>query len=246
MRIALGLALAFSTFGQSFPAPGPGRAAAGGGGGGATFISGTGKHGPGGNASITTDALDITGATSAYVTVTGFAIAAESACSVTDNNANTYSVVTPTSGGSTPPGLGLFFSRGLTGASGYTWTANCGSGASVSIGVMAFSGAGTTGGPDHSSNGFATGTSIAPGSITTSVASLLVTGLSINAAGSSATVPTGYTIPTAGGDGLNFSAGGGTAMPLAMAYKIQSGAGSENPTWTISSAQANAAQASFH
>jgi len=216
---------------------------------GITFISAIGKKGTG-PASLTTGTLDITGATSVYVLVTAYNGQPNTDCTVIDNNSHTYTATAP-SAATTDQALSIFYFRGLTGAAGYTWSANCGSTVAVSLGVMAFSGAGTSGTEDLSSYHSSLGTptsSIAAGSITTTVVSLVVTGLNPGgAAGVTGTVPTGYTIPSASGDGLTFAGVSGQSMGLAFAYKIQTASGVENPSWVLSSSDTAAARnASFH
>lgn len=232
---------------QLWPFPGPVRHA-GGAPAGPAFVAAIGKKGTGSGPSITTGTLNITGATSVYAIVTGYSINAAIACTVTDNNSHTFTAVPQSPGSAVTPGVGIFYYRGLTGGAGYTWTANCGAGSYPSIGVMAFSGAGTTGAEDQRSFALATSNSIAAGTITTSATSLVLTAMDWETNTSlSATVPTGYTIPTASGDGVYFLGVAGQAMGLAFAYKVQSGAGAENPAWTLSGSDTAAAMnASFH
>jgi hypothetical protein len=214
-----------------------GKKKAGGGGGSFTIVASAGKSGNG--TGVTSDPLDITGATSVYVAVAAYGKKVSDNCTVTDNNSHTYTAVPQVNiGSAVPSGVGIFYYKGLTGASGYTFTADCGSDDYPSLAVIAVSGAVTTGTESQKNfDAIGAGTTIQAGSITTTQAEIVVAAASHLTQAYTISIDGTYTIPS----GANVAGAGGTSMPVAFAYKIQSASGAENPTWTISSSDTNSA-----
>lgn len=188
-----------------------------------------------GGAPVTTGAIDTTGANLIVVSVSFYNTTAPA---LTDSKGNTWTALTARTT-ATNPGVRLFYCYNPTVGSGHTFTAT----QAVSfptIGVSAFSGVAAS--PFDQESGASTsgaGTTYQPGSITPSENNcLLVTTVSTNT--------TTHTINSSFVIGGTVDQSGGNHMGGGIAYKIQTTAGAENPTWsyTASSSRA-AAMASF-
>lgn len=89
---------------------------------------------------------------------------------------------------------------------------------------------------DQQNGATGTSTSPSPGSVTpTEDNELIITTITFNGASGGITPPTGFTMP----DSQEFSSG--VNMGFAVAYKVQTTAGSETPTWTLGNSRAWAA-----
>lgn len=152
-----------------------------------------------------------------------------------DSAGNTWTALTPSSGGEAT--IQYYYKQNPTTSATHTFSTTD---AYSAIGVMCFTGSKTS--PfDQQNQGSSNLNSVNPGSITpTENNELIFTVMSTGAGGSAYTGVTGYTIAE------NISYGAGTNEGMALAYKIQTTAGAENPTWTYTgTAFSAAAIASF-
>ena len=191
-------------------------------------------QGASGAGNFTTSAINTTGANLIVVALcvyhpgTGLALS--------DSASNTWTGLTQQGTGDTR--VRLFYCFNPTISATHTFTAS-GSNIYATVGVSAFSGAKAF---DQESAGFASATNdvtAQPGSLTPPVDHcLLVTGLSI-IPGTSITVNSSFNASVVNYLASNHAGGG-------IAYKIQTTAGAENPTWSWTTAGDRAsAMASF-
>lgn len=201
MRPALGLALALSAFGQSFPAPGPGRAGAA---AGSTVTAGScvaGDQGGGGGATSTTSAATL-GAGKAVFCV----------ASIRNNcGAMTASIADLSSGANTftqigalvaDPNLvtctGIFYAKNTAAVTNNTYTVTWsagGGGFSPSIACLSMDGASTTSPVSATPTaGSAVGTTATTGTFSSVAGELGVFGGGIYDYSRTATADTGYTL----------------------------------------------------
>lgn len=181
----------------------------------ASFIAGINAGGD--TTSVTSGAIDTTGADLIVAWATGYL----SVVAFSDNKGNTYTPLTVRSNSGGINGR-FWYCFGPTVGTGHTFT----SGSSYpGIGVLAFN-CGLGSDPFDVENGAdGTGTSIQPGSVTPADAdNIVVTGVGEGTTGGTPTVDGGFTEPNAEADGAAFS--------TTIAYLIQSSAAAQNPTWS--------------
>lgn len=214
-----------------------GRGAGGGGGGGGfsshIFADAALNVGatPGGTAGVTT-----TGSTLIVGVVWFTKFSGTTDVSMTDNKGNTYTALT-LSGGAGNDKLRMFYCINPTVGTSHTFTSvGAGSTSSyASISVAGFSGVKTTGAFDQEAIASdSSGTTKQPGSITpVENNELIISGYGCNSSGGTIAVSAGYTLLS-------------SVTKVCLAYKIQTTAAAENPTWTRgSSDQLIAGIASF-
>jgi hypothetical protein len=176
-----------------------------------------------GGASVTTGAVDTTGATGIILALADFT---SPAADVSDSNGNTY--VGLTRQDATAPAIRLFYVANPTVGSGHTFSAS-NSGSFPSIAVLALSGTHTSTFYDGSENGATNSTieSIQPGSVTPSVDNcLVVTALGVYSNAASHSINGSYTIEE------TVSFGPGEHIGVVLAYWLQTTATATNPTWS--------------
>jgi hypothetical protein len=174
----------------------------------------------GGN-SVTSSALDTTGANLLVVAVVTFG----AGTTPTDSKGNTWTGLTVESGSSN---VRLWYCLSPTVGTGHTFSHNS-TGTYPAIQVFAFSGVDSF----ESQSGFAS--SYQPGSLTPAEdGALLVSTVASGAASSGLAVDSSFI-------GLEFTPNSaGQHVPGGTAYKIQTTAGAENPTWSWPSSSPNA------
>lgn len=188
-----------------------------------------------GGATVTTSSIDTTGANLIVVAVSYYSDGVVPTLS--DSKGNTWTGLTERSL-SASSSVRLFYCVAPTVGSGHTFTA-ARLNSYPTVSVSAFSGAAAS--PYDQESGAVVGTtstSYQPGSITPSENNcVLVTGIANG--GTSNTIDSSFNATSTGNSGSNHVGGG-------IAYKIQTTAGAENPTWswTTSSSRASA-MASF-
>lgn len=199
---------------------------------GGTFalISNT-SAGSGDALSVTTSAIDTTGANLLVVAVASYNGA--TASTLSDSKGNTWNARTAYSDAGTGGivRIQLFYASSPTVGTGHTFTGSSpGSGSYPCIAVAAFSGANTT--PYASESGDTDGSSGStdqPGTVTPgSNNNLIITGVAHNNAGSTMSVNESFTISN------QTTAVGSQCVGVAMGYQIQTTATARNPTWTLS------------
>lgn len=209
-----------------------------------SVIANTGGGGNG--ASVTSGGINTTGANVAIVGVVKWRDGSGINAAVghfTDSNANTWNKLT---NWTTANGLQCVLAWSVLSSvgAGHTFTYNDGGSESFpSLAVLALSGAHASPFDQQSGTNGGSGTSAQPGSITAvSNDQVFVTIFLIDSPGSNgnSTIDSGFTISNQ----TNFSVG--QWVGSALAYKIQTTAGAENPTWTPpGSATRNCAMATF-
>lgn len=185
---------------------------------------------------VTTDAIDTTGADLIVIEVGWYTAGTTPALS--DSKGNTWTGLTARTQGTFR--VRMFYCVSPTVGSGHTFTA-AGTDSYPEIGVLAVSGVNAADAFDQESagGGASAATSVQPGSVTPDEANcLVVTGLVSE--GSSITINGGYTA-------ISVNNTGGANMGGGIAYLIQSSAAATNPTWSwTGSGTAAAAAAVFH
>lgn len=168
---------------------------------------------------VTTGAIDTTGATFLIAVVSGFGTAP----TLSDSKSNSWTALTERGLGSAAEKL--FYVVSGTVGSGHTFTANNNF---PSVAVIAFSGSHAS--PfDAETGAGGSSSTLQPGSITPAEDNeLLVTGLSWNNA-NAASINGGFSIAT------QVAIAGGQHLAVAIAYLIQTTAAAANPTWTVTS-----------
>lgn len=190
-----------------------------------------------GGTTVTTSSVDTTGANLLVVAVSYYGNTTDPVLS--DNKGNTWTGLTAREQSGTTMSVRLYYCVPTSVGTGHTFTAGPGGTSYPTISVSAFSGAAAS--PYDQETGAATAgnvTSFQPGSITPSENNcVLVTGVST--AGTSHTINSSFNATSTDNSAANHLGGG-------IAYKIQTTAGAENPTWswTTSTSKA-AAMASF-
>lgn len=179
----------------------------------------------GATASGTSSAINTTGATLLVMSVADFSHDSTTD-TISDSKGNTWVALTNRVA-STINGT-IWYVANPTVGSGHTFTC---AGNYIGCSVAAFSGVTTTS-PFDQENGAATAsaTTLQPGSITPSQAgTLVVTGLGVNTATIvPGTIDSGFTVADSWGGTVGDSVG------MNLAYKVQTSAVAENPTWTES------------
>jgi hypothetical protein len=185
---------------------------------------------------VTTAAIDTTGANLLVIAVTFDTTATQT---ISDSKGNTWNALTRTT--NTSSGAVLYWSTPTSVGSSHTFS-NTGTSNFSSICVMAFSGAAASTPFDQENGATNSSTTLQPGSITPSQNNeIVVTGFGFNQAGTPVSINSSFTQPTAA---IEFSSG--AHYGLGMAYIIQTTATAVNPTWTRTNTQTNAARiASF-
>jgi len=178
----------------------------------------------GGSGGGTSSAVDTTGATGIYI---GYALYDNpGTVSVSDSKGNTYTALTQSGGVGSY--VRLYYCQNPTVGASHTFTVT-GTAIFVAFGALAVSGSLTASSFDVESGGTASSTTVQPGSVTPSQDNeILVTAVSFNVI-NTASINSSFTL-----DGqLNYSIG--VNIGLGLAFKIQTTAGAENPTWTVGS-----------
>jgi hypothetical protein len=172
---------------------------------------------------VTTGGIDTLAADLLIVVVSTFG---NGTVTVSDSQGHTWTPRTHY-GTSTDARVRIYYAAAPTGHASHTFTVTA-TGLFPGVAVLAVSGADTSS-PYDVENGAGTTlgvTTFAPGSVTPSVDNeLLVTGLASYSAAVSS-IDSGFTIA----DSATYN---GNALTTALAYKIQTSAGAENPTWTV-------------
>lgn len=190
-------------------------------GGGSSLIANTSKRSTDGNG-ITTDAINTTGAT---LLVIGLSYHDGTSPTISDSKSNTWTALTAR-GGVSANATRLYYCLGGTVGTGHTFTV-AGTGIYPAIAVQAFSVMTAFDQESGASNGAAS--TLQPGSLTPAVNnSILVTAVASNQA-TSPTIDSGFTST----DAIPFTSAQNYSVGLA--YKIQTTAAAENPTWNITS-----------
>ncbi len=185
--------------------------------GGFAFLVGTSADGN--DTSATTSAIDTTGADLLIAVLASFS--GSGSPTISDSNGNSWNYLTLTI--ESPLRMRLAWCVPTVVGAGHTFTVTGGS-SFPDISVAAFSGANATPADQENGNSTAAGTSLSTGSITPSENNeLIITGLGVEATISSLSM-SGYTIAT---QKLTSAFFFGTAI----AYKIQTSASTENPSW---------------
>ena len=205
-------------------------AGGGGGGGGPTYTLTLEGSKAGASGSVTTDAADTTGATLIIV----WQIYYNGTPAMADSKSNTWTGLTAYAGSGATYAVKIWYCITPTAGSGHTFTASGSIYNSVVYAAFSKTSPLFDTGKDNGVSGSASFTTIQPGSLTPSVDNCLVV--------------TGVTWGN-GGDGsidssfiaLDQVANTDVATFRGMAaYKIQTTAGAENPTWTVSASGAGA------
>lgn len=167
----------------------------------------------------TTPAVDTTGASLLVACVCG-----DTAPSISDSKGNTWNELLMETGDFGYE-VSLFYAANPTVGTGHTFTV---SGGSPAMGVVAFSGVATTSPFDQQSTGDQDNTSPASaGSVTpTEDNELLVAGC--GGLGSAVSIGSSFNLDQ------DIDVVGGTNFSVAIAHKIQTTAGAENPDWAFS------------
>ncbi len=183
-----------------------------------SVISNTGYGGePNGG---TSSAINTTGANLLIVGLSGENVAT----TISDSKGNSWSALTASTV-DTEKAI-LYYSIPSSVGSGHTFTVTC-TGCSASIFVLAVSGAATSNVFDQQNGaGAGGGSTIQTGSVTPSVNNELLVTVLFPAAGIPVTINSGFTISD------SVAVSGGHHWGGSMAYKIQTTAGAENPTWS--------------
>ena len=200
-------------------------ATASGGGGGAGFalVASDGKEGNG--TTVTTDAVDSTGATLGVAVATYYEEGASFA--ITDSKGNTWTPLTVKSfNGSGTYNARIYYCINPIVGSGHTVTLVA---TLPNLNVAFFSGDTPEFDSESGANGGAGGfTTLQPGSITPDGDNqLFITGVTFNQDMSTASINSSFTKTTQAENTAGDILG-------SLAYKIQTSASAENPTWTIS------------
>jgi hypothetical protein len=186
---------------------------------------------------VTTSSVNTTGANLLVVAVTYYGNTTDPVLS--DSKGNTWTGLTAREQSGTTMSVRLYYCVPTSVGSGHTFTAGPGGTSYPTISVSAFSGAAAS--PYDQETGAATAgsvTSFQPGSITPSENNcVLVTGVSTG--GTSHGVDSSFNATATDNVGAQHLGGG-------IAYKIQTTAGAENPTWSWATSSSKAsAMASF-
>lgn len=185
---------------------------------------------------VTTSAIDTTGANLLLVFFVGTGTIVGPP---TDSKGNTWTALTSGTVVGGERGTWYYVENPIVGF-GHTFSWTQGTGSLPSIIAFAFSGAPASSSFDQESGNTTFGTTLAPGSLTPSVANcLVVQGLAYNTA-STDTIGESYNYAGDGTDYVNKTA---NAMGASAAYKIQTTATATNPTWTASTATSAVARA---
>lgn len=194
-----------------------------------SLITNTGKTGAS-SSTVTTNAVDTTGANLIVVAVGSYdGLTAEA---LTDSKGNTWTALTAYRRVGDDR-VRLYYCYGPTVGSGHTFTFAATNSFS-SIAVQAWSGAASS--PHDQENGAnAAASTIATGSVTPSENDEILVSAAVNEAGTISSIDSSFTTSNLQ------AAAGGLAYGVGMAYKIQTTAGAENPTWTLPSSQKTAA-----
>src|SRR5574341_912330 len=177
--------------------------------------------------SVTSDAVDTTGSSLLVVAVSSYAVVA--VATVTDSKSNTWTqLTTRTDPGANLSRQTLYYAQNPTVGTGHTFTASTSPTASFpAIGVYAFSGTATTAVFDvENGNGADAVTSIQPGSVTPTQNNEVVVAALCFESSDTISIGSGFTLSDQVPWVVNVNFG------LAIAYKIQTTAGAENPTWS--------------
>jgi len=191
----------------------------------ASLISHTAAGSTGAN-TVTTSAIDTTGATLIVIEVAAD-VGAGCTSTLSDSKSNSYTRLHTQGGISFPNNGGLYYVVSPTVGSGHTFTYGCASGGSApSIAVVAFSGATTFDTQNWGHGSTTSTTTVQPGSVTASVSNeLAITGYAATSSVSS--IDSSFTIT----DSVGFL--GGNHYAVAIAWRTVTG--SINPTWTAGS-----------
>lgn len=181
---------------------------------------------------VTTSAIDTTGSTLLVMLISHQN--GSGTGNPSDSKGNTWVLAVSDTGLGFNPNTYLWYVQNPTGkvGSGHTFTGGA-AGTFPSVVVLTFSGTDTAASVDQTNHGNGSGTTQTPGSVTTSVDEVFVSGLGTQTTGSFS-IGSSFTLTDSG------PLQGGAAYGAALAYKIESAA-TENPTWTVGSSAANSA-----
>lgn len=176
---------------------------------------------------VTTGSLDTTGCDLLVVLISGTSGPIGSG-TVSDSKGNTWNKLTaPAVGSGFNGGAVIWYAVNPTVGSGHTFTLSSGITGYPSIVAAGYSGSDTTSPFDVENGATLNASSGQPGSVTPSVNDeLLVTGSS-NGSFGAATVTSDSGFTDVVGRGVS-----GNGLGISYAYKVQTTAGAENPTWT--------------
>lgn len=178
----------------------------------------------------TTDPIDTTGASLIVVAVASYSSVTPS---VSDSKGSTWTALTKYMHGSSTTSMQLFYSKNPNVGSNHTFIVT-GSGIYESVAVAAFSGTDTAVGIDGATgavSGPGAVTTLQPGSVTPSEDNcVLVTALAVDSPAAVLSINSGFTIAA------QLGSGSGASYNLGIAYKVQTAAQAENPTWTSDTA----------
>lgn len=194
-----------------------------------TLIASTSAGSSDGN-SVTTGAIDTTGASLLVVAINSYALV--NLPTLSDSKTNTWNQLTAwfTTGDGVMQ-VCLFYAVNPTVGSGHTFTASEDA-SFAAIGVMAFGGANTTSPFDAENQNEATGTSLQPGSVTPSEdGEVLVTALGVTSSATGHSINSSYILE----EEIGYASG--EHFGIEMAYIIQGSAAATNPTWSWSNSE---------
>lgn len=185
-----------------------------------SLVASTGTAG--GATTVTTSAINTTGATLIVVQISEYSVGASIA--LTDSQGNTWTALTVKNQGNSRSQLHYCVSPSTSASHTFTY------GTALrypSICVQAFSGVSTSSPFDvQNTNGASAATTVTTGSVTPSQNDeVLITGLCFETTGT-ISINSSFTISNQ----VNYAFGNNFGS--AMAYKIQTTAGAENPTWS--------------
>lgn len=193
-------------------------------------LANTGKGGAV-NTTVTTDAIDTTGASLIVVGVHWFDFG--EAPSLTDSASNSWTGLN-TGGAASSPQTKIYYKAAPTTSASHTFTASSTGGSYPTLTVLVLSG--TASSPfDQQSTGSATSTTVQPGSVTPTEDNEIVIVIYSNNQTGGMTVNGGFT------ESNDVEASGGAHVGGMMAYLIQTTAAAANPTGTVGSSEALAA-----
>lgn len=178
-------------------------------------------------ANVTTAAITTTGANLLIVAVSDYWAYGIGDLTLTDSNSNTWVARSSFSQNSNAE-ITLFYATGTpTVGASHTFTLT-GTGAQPSIAVLALSGAHATAPFDaENANGVTIGGSTNTGSVSPAGANeIMISAISVQEDGA-LSIDSGFTLVE------QVTHSGGVNFGLGLAYKIQTSAGAEDPTWTF-------------
>ncbi len=191
---------------------------------GYALINHTAKGATNGGTSVTTDAIDNTGADFLVVVVASYSVAVEQ--TVTDSSTNTWVPRTSYTNGDVR--IQIFYVASATVSAAQTFTAQSGGGSYPAIAVCAFSGghASPYDGENGANNGAGSAGPLSTGSVTpTGSNDLFISGFGGAAATTSESIDSSFTLR----DVVAYNSG--QSFGVGLAYLIASSSAAQNPAW---------------